>query len=434
MPRVDPRVLLASLTPPIRQVVDAFLARTRAAGVPVYAVGGPVRDLLLKREIRDLDLLVEAEHADGTERILRDLPVEGCQFTRHARFRTFVVQHRGETLDIAVARAETYAHPGALPQVTPGSLREDLARRDFRVNALAVPLAPPEGVERVSVEAVPGALSDLREGHLEILHDRSFHDDPTRALRAARLAPRLGFKLTASARTGLTAAVRDGAFGGVSGERFRREFEKAFSDAPLGLDPAAALRLLSEWHVLAALEPGLALPRAVVAPIRRLGRSLAQPPWELRRHRPWVPGLSLWLAELPPALRRRVIARLKVTGATATSILGFPKTRDHFLRRLPRLRGRGAVDRAVRDLSEEQLLALHAASQPAGRRRLHRWAQEDRQRRSPITGTDLQKLGLEGVAIGRVLLAVREAYLDRRVETREDALTLARELARRTRP
>jgi tRNA nucleotidyltransferase (CCA-adding enzyme) len=397
----------------------------------LYAVGGPVRDLWLRRPVRDLDLLVEPEQAAAVERIVRRLAGGELRVVKHERFGTFELRGPEVELDIAIARRETYAHPGALPSIEPATLAEDLERRDFRVNALALPLCGREDSSSAQVEAVAGALGDLREKRLVVLHGRSFHDDPTRALRAARLCPRLGFKLERGSRSALSDAMRDGAFGGVSGDRFRREFEKLFSDSTLGLNPAAALRLLADWHVLGALEPGLELPQQVMTPMRRLGRSIENPPWRFARHRPWVAGLALWLAELSPTLRTRTLDRLSVRGETAKRIAGFRKLRDRAVRQVSRSRGRGAVDAALSELDEEEVIALHAFAEPALRRRIVRWAGEDRSRRPSVTGADLIELGLEGPAVGRVLARVRAAYLDGGLANREESLALARELARR---
>jgi tRNA nucleotidyltransferase/poly(A) polymerase len=250
-------------------------------------------------------------------------------------------------------------------------------------------------------------------------------------LRAARLAPRLGFTLSRDSRTSLRDALRDGAFGRVSGDRLRREFVKIFNDAALGLDPARALRLLSEWHVLAALEPGLELDPAAVAPLRRLGRSIASPPWRHGRWRPWVAGLSLWLAPLAPNLRRRTLRRLSLRGETAKRVGAFAASCDSWVGAVERARGRGAVDAVLRQLDEEDLHALHATVAPAVRRRIVRFASEDRSRRLPINGDDLVSAGLEGPAIGRALARIRIAYLDGTVGDRNEALALAREFRRR---
>jgi tRNA nucleotidyltransferase/poly(A) polymerase len=335
------------------------------------------------------------------------------------------------TVDLACARREVYAHPGALPSVEPGTLEEDLARRDFSVNAFALMLAP-AGEGALELRAVDGAVQDLEARRLRVLHERSFHDDPTRALRAARLSARLGFHLARPTLAVLRDALRDGVFGSVSGERLRREIEKLFDEATRGVDPSQALRRLESWHVLAALEPGLVLPRECLTSLRRLGRGLAQqPPWPLHRLRPWASGLSLWLAPLAPALRRRALRRLAIRGETAGRIADFPRRRRGWLRQLETARGRGAVDAVLSELDETELLALHASAPPLLRRRIVRYAAEDRGRRSPVTGADLVAAGLGGPAVGRALGRVRAAWLDGEVANREEALALARELGRR---
>jgi tRNA nucleotidyltransferase (CCA-adding enzyme) len=395
----------------------------------VHLVGGPVRDWLLGRSLRDADLVVE--EPGGAEEIAAALASESLRVTRHDRFGTAVLVAQAASLDLATARRERYAHPGALPEVEPGSLEEDLLRRDFAANALALPLSAKARAGHAGIVDPAHGLRDLGRRALRVLHRRSFHDDPTRALRAARLAPRLGFALTRGSRNALRAALREGAFGRVSGERLRRELVKLFDEAALGLDPAQALRLLAEWHVLGALEPGLGLERQAVAPLRRLGRSVASPPWPGRGYRPWAAGLALWLAPLAPALRRRALARFAVHGEVAARVAGFPRARDQWLRALARARGRGALDALLAPIDEDRLAALFASADPALRRRIERWAREDRGRRSPLGGAELVELGFSGPAVGRALARIRAAYLDRRVADRGEALALARELRRR---
>ena len=438
-------VVFDALPEESRSWLRDFVVRAGRAGVEIYLVGGPVRDLALGKGIRDVDLLVESTDSKKLESLLRQLQGDALKVVSHERFGTWVLSTAAFSVDIATTRRETYATAGALPEVEPAGLREDLERRDFRVNALALPLHSEQpagsGVKgagpgkrravRVEVVAPESALGDLTAKRLDVLHDRSFHDDPTRALRAARLAPRLGFQLSRASKTALRAALRDGAFGRVSGDRLRREFEKLFSDSVLGLDPASALKHLGSWHVLGALEPGLDFPREVVAPLRRLGRSLLRPSWRIVRHRPWVAGLALWLAPLPPAMRRRTLARLSVRGGTKQRIVDFPKRRDAILKKLEKTRGRGGVDALLGDFDEEMLLALHASANPSIRRRIVRWAAEDRVRRTPIAGSELIELGLEGPAVGRALSRVRVAWLDSTIKSRQEALAMARELAHR---
>jgi tRNA nucleotidyltransferase (CCA-adding enzyme) len=315
--------------------------------------------------------------------------------------------------------------------VEPGSLEDDLRRRDFSVNALAIPLDAGSGRTALPIEDPCGGVADLGEMNLRVLHSRSFHDDPTRILRAARLAPRLGFKLPRATRSALRDALRDGALGAVSGDRLRREFEKLFADASLGLDPSLALRNLGQWHVLGALEPGFEWPKVAAAPVRRLGRTIAEPQWRQNRNRPWVSGLALCLAPLRPALRRRVLQRFAVRGEAADRIANFGRERNRLLAALAKARGRGAVDGLLGGIHEETLLALFASAQPLVRGRVLRWAAEDRGRRAPLSGEDLVAMGLEGPSVGKVLARIRVAHLDGAIANREEAAALAVEWIRR---
>jgi tRNA nucleotidyltransferase (CCA-adding enzyme) len=417
-----------ALNPDTAALLDSVLGAAESRGLAVYAIGGPVRDLLLGKAIHDVDLLLET--GDAVSLATLAAPPD-ARVMRHDRFGTVRLQFGSATVDLSAARRETYAHVGALPRVEPGSLEEDLARRDFTVNALALPLSSHARREHSGIVDLADGIADLTGGHLRILHPRSFHDDPTRVLRAARLVPRLGLSLTRGSRTALRDALRDGVFGRVSGDRLRRELVKIFDDARLGLDPSGVLRLLSNWHVLGALEPGLELPRAAVVPLRRLGRAIASPPWRSARWRSWVSGLSIWLAPASPALRRRTLQRFSVRGEVAQAISRFPKASGGWLNALPRARGRGAVDAALDPLSEEEIYALYSIAESKLRGRIARYAIEDRMRRVPISGEDLLKIGLEGPAVGRVLKRVRIAYLDGALKNRDEAIALAREIARR---
>ncbi|HEX5225392.1 MAG TPA: hypothetical protein VFW29_09695, partial [Solirubrobacteraceae bacterium] len=223
----------------------------------VALVGGAVRDLLLGHWPRELDVTVAGD-APGLARALAASlspserayghPVEP---TLHDRFGTASVAWDYGRIDVAERRSETYPAPGALPDVGPGSFEDDLARRDFTVNAIALPLAGPDRGELRSVE---GALEDLRAGTLRVLHERSFIDDPTRVLRLARYAARLRFEIEPHTRALARAAVETGALDTVSGGRIGAELWLAVRE-PDGL---AALCALDALGVLAAL--GLSSP------------------------------------------------------------------------------------------------------------------------------------------------------------------------------
>lgn len=191
----------------------------------IWLVGGAVRDLMAGGVPRELDVLVEAD--------LKEVAAALGEPVFHERFGTATVVGDGFVIDLAEPRKESYPAPGALPDVRPASVQEDLARRDFTVNAIAV--AIPDG----EVASDPRALDDLRAGVLRVLHDDSFTDDPTRVWRMARYAARLGFRpdeLTA----GLAAQAGPGE---TSGERIGSELRLVLAEE----DPCAALEALAEY-------------------------------------------------------------------------------------------------------------------------------------------------------------------------------------------
>jgi len=429
-----PSEILRALPPASAPLARALVEAADARGWRLFLVGGPVRDFLLGRAVRDVDLVVEGEGAEAASELVRAAAPPGARVASHGRFGTVALEAEGGAVDVATARRETYAHDGALPRVEPGAVEEDLRRRDFTVNALAMPLSKAARAGGAEIADPDDGLGDLRARRLRVLHARSFHDDPTRALRAARLAPRLGFSPTRGSRAALRDALRDGAFGRVSGDRLRRELVKLFEDGAQGLDPARALRLLDDWHVLPALEPGLALPRDALSPLRRIGRAARQSPWPGADARLWVSGFCVWLAPQRPGLRRRALRRFSLRGEWAARIADFPALCQAKLPALARARGRGAIDALLADVENERLLALFAQAPVPVRRRIVRYAAQDRPRRSPVTGDDLVALGFHGPAVGRALARIRAAHLDGKVRTQADALALAQELLRERPP
>lgn len=421
----------AALPAATGELLTRVARRAARRGDALELVGGPVRDLLLGRPLNDVDLRVQGDARALAEAVAGGRGGGELEVIAHDRFGTVRLASPDAGLDLATCRQETYAQPGALPTVEAGSALEDAQRRDFSVNALACPLDVGSPDAAQPILDPQGGLEDLAAKRLRILHARSFHDDPTRAWRAARFAVRLGFTLDRGSRNALRNALRDGAFGAVSGERFRRELQLAFDEAQQGIHVGRILRLLSDWHVLAALEPGLSLPRDRMIPLRRLSKAIAEPEWPAPRWRGWIAGLSIWLAPLPAAQRRRTLDRFSIRGEQAARIVRFGRDAERTLRTLARARGRGAVDAVLVDLPEETVQGLYALADVPVRRRILRWGAEDRRRRAPVTGDELVALGLSGRDVGRALERIRAGFLDGEIANREEALALAEELARR---
>jgi tRNA nucleotidyltransferase/poly(A) polymerase len=417
-----------ALPPELARRVDALAQAGDRLGLGVALVGGPVRDLLLGRKGVDVDLIVEprAGAEDEPARRLAEAVLEaGEAIVAHARFGTVTLAGPAGAIDLAVARAERYPAPGALPVVSPGTLEQDLARRDFGVNAMAIPLNAAARTGRGALVDPLGGRADLAARRLRVLHARSFHDDPTRAFRAARFAARLGFRLDGGSRRALAAALAAGAFGAVSGERFRAELAKLFAER----DPGRALAGLERWGVLAGLSRGLALAPEARRALSRLGPLLATGLADGAADA-LETGLCVWLAPLAPAVRRRALERLALRGRPAERVQGFPALARRAGRGLLRARSRGAADAVLRELGREELLALAAGADAANRRRILRHAREDRVLRLPVDGSDLVALGLAGPALGRMLAAIRRACLDGEVRDRTQALVFAQQRLR----
>ena len=247
----------------------SLLERLDPGGPPVHLVGGAVRDLLLERTPPELDLVVEGEVAPVAARL-------GNEILSHDRFGTATVTVDGRTFDVARARRETYARPGALPDVEPAALSEDLTRRDFTVNTGAVALTGPE---RGTFVSDPRLRADLDTRVLRVLHDASFVDDPTRLLRLARYAGRLGFTVEPQTRALVDAAVATSALSTVTGPRIGTEL-RLLSREP---DPLSALAALSALHEL-GLDTPLGLDGDAPT-IERARRALALLPPDERSDR-----------------------------------------------------------------------------------------------------------------------------------------------------
>jgi tRNA nucleotidyltransferase (CCA-adding enzyme) len=286
--KIEPRRLAERLAalPGIERLREA------ATQIPAYLVGGAVRDLLLGRERADIDIAIEGKVGEMASRL-------GGEVRAHERFGTAAVRLEGLEVDLASTRTETYAHPGALPEVRPASLAEDLARRDFTVNAMAVPLVgDPELIDPHR------GIEDLQRGELRVLHPRSFEDDPTRAVRAARYAARYGFALERSTAELILKAD----LSTVSSDRVEAELRR------LAAEPKArrGFELMGEWGLLesgpeildlvaavgelTAAEPWLQVaPRADAVLAAALGHGL-QEARELARAEPDRPSQAVELA------------------------------------------------------------------------------------------------------------------------------------------
>ena len=244
-----------------RFALDRIAQIADDSGFKSYLVGGPVRDRMLGSPSSDIDIAVVGDAVTVAEKL--SAIIDG-RLTVHQKFGTATVAAASITIDLVTARSETYRAPGALPDVEPGDIEADLARRDFTINAMAMPL---QGSADEMVDP-HGGRADLTAGLIRVLHPGSFRDDPTRILRAVRYAARLGFIIEPETARFMAEALAAKALSTITGDRLRHELERIFQEP----NPQRSLRLADERGVLSAIHSNLTashLPDAmdVVAPL-----------------------------------------------------------------------------------------------------------------------------------------------------------------------
>lgn len=378
---------------------------------PAYLVGGAPRDLVRGAAALDLDVAIEGDGVAAAQELAHRL---GGHTARHERFGTATVEADRLVVDVASTRTEVYDHPGALPRVKWASLREDLARRDFSVNAMAIGL---KGDELGRLHDPLGGLADLGEGLIRVLHEASFRDDPTRLLRAVRYGARLDFALEFETERLALDAVADGAMLTVSGARVRDELLLMLAET----DPAGPVARARALGLDRALHPELDADPELVAGAAlgametgadRLAAALAA----LVSSDPL--SLAVWLDRLQVArpLRDRTVAAARSAPGIARSLGLRDERRPSELARL--LSGASPEALAL-------ALALGAPPSP-----IQDWVNRLRHVRLEITGDDLLREGVpSSPAVGRALEAALARKLDGEIAGREQELAVALEAA-----
>jgi len=397
-------------------------------GDEVFLVGGSVRDLLLDIDDMDMDLVVVG---DGMAFAHAYVSRYGGKVVCYHRFATaLMVLPGGIKLDIVSARWEHYRHPGALPAVEPGALVHDLYRRDFTINGLAIQLS---GKQYGRLVDPFEGRRDLRRGVIEVMHNLSFVDDPTRIIRAVRFEGRYGFRMSLRTRHLLQQAAGAHMLERISGQRLREELLILLREP----DPLPAIRRLGRLGIVESLQADLRLTPDRIDLLRRTRRYLSR--WRERWPDEEVSGwLTYLLGLLSPlsvveadrlsdrlALQRRAVEALRLAhrfGAEVIKALSVS-------RRPPD----SVLYQILHRFPSEVLIALMARS---GRRsvssRIVRYRARLRDVRTDISGEDLKRMGLPpGTAYGHILDGVLMAKLDGRVTGRRQQLAMARRLAGR---
>jgi tRNA nucleotidyltransferase (CCA-adding enzyme) len=385
----------------------------------VYLVGGAVRDVLMGEPNFDVDIAVEGDGIAFGAALARAL---GGRVVPHEKFGTAIVLHgEGGRVDVATARTEFYDYPGALPTVEQASIRQDLYRRDFTINAMAVSL---KGEDFGRLVDYFGGHRDLADGVVRVLHNLSFIDDPTRIFRAIRYETRYGFHMDGHTLSLANACVEMELVGELSSARLRDELQALLSEERV----ADSVRRMAELGIDRAIHPHLAADEESVRLIEELD--------ELRaRYTPDAPAWRVRLAALARRLGSTEVLewgeRLKLRRRDAEQIADAVTVG-------PRLRELAAATKEPAELwarvgphdPDGALFAL-AGAKGRARKRLERYFEELRQVRLEISGGDLAQLGLgESPRVGAVLEELLRRKLNGELDGRTAEIAAAKELLR----
>ena len=377
----------------------------------LYLVGGVVRDLLLERRNLDLDLVIEGDAIKLAQEIAGE---QSAKVTSHPRFGTAKLRWSNRSVDVATARAETYAKPGALPFVKPGTINDDLSRRDFTINAIAIELNPRRFGDIIDPHV---GRQDIDAKIVRVLHEKSFIDDATRIWRALRYEQRLDFHLELATLELLKQCTAW--LGTVSGDRIRHELELVLKEEL----PEKVLRRADELGVLDRIHPSLKCDDWLTETF-----SLAR-----ERCRPdALPHPQLYLALLCYRLTLKETEKL-------ISYLRLPKATVQVLRETIAIKGK-ISELSVHGLAPSQIYelihsygmtALMANSLAAGSEttaeHIELFLNVLRHVNPALSGEDLLKLGVpKGPKIKETLQRLREARLDGKAASRKAEVAMVK--------
>ncbi len=410
-PIVKRRLLLDSLPAAARPAVGRLIEHCDTAQTPLHAVGGTIRDVLLGRPISDVDLAVEGDAIDAVYGAFPD-----ARITCHTRFRTATLRTGGTRIDVVTARSETYARAGALPKVSPAGITDDMRRRDFSVNAIALRL---DG-EPVLIDLC-GGIEDLRARRIRVLNDASFRDDATRMFRAFRYAARLRFDIEPHTR----ALIDDGIqhIASIGGERLRRELELLLADEP----PGDALVACGAAGALGAIYAALSWSSSSsVAYLHSEIRAMLRDP----EVTPF--GFALLAGDVMPGDADAIVSRLRLKRDESAAVHGIAAVRPHVktLHR-PQAKPSGVV--LLLERYSTAAVAAFVANNLgtiAGQVAL-RYLQEWRNVKPILSGRELEDMGVPtGPQIARGLQLLRAAKLDGWAHDRDDERALVLRFAK----
>jgi tRNA nucleotidyltransferase (CCA-adding enzyme) len=399
-------------------LLEEMGATAEEMGMHAYAVGGFVRDLILRRPNLDVDVVVEGDGINFAQVLAART---GARVRHHDKFGTAVlIFPDGFKVDVATARLEYYQHPGALPTVESSSLKLDLYRRDFSINTMAIELNP------VSFGTLVDHFfgqRDLKDQRIRVLHNLSFVEDPTRALRALRFEARFGFKLGKHTERLLANTVKEGFLDRVAGRRVFTELKHILQE----VNPVRIIGRMAEFGLLSAVYPGFVDSKKTMSVLGEIGQVIS---WyrlsylkkEVENWRIYLLGL---LHEMPDFHLDGFNEKLELGPKLFEWIVTSRKRIKHVRKSLGWARARKPYEiyKALEGMDTEAVLYLMAISPERVRKKVSLYLMVLKDTRIELTGKDLIRMGYEpGPLFKEILESLLKARLNQEVKSLEDEM------------
>ncbi|MDD5224454.1 MAG: hypothetical protein PHE84_10720 [bacterium] len=424
------RRLERELPPPLARAIPALGRAGEKLGLRVFLVGGFVRDLLLRRKNLDIDIAVEGR--EGAVRLAREFSRrEKILVQGYPRFGTATLHLPGNhRIDLATTRKETYPAPAALPRVRPGNIHEDLYRRDFTVNSLALCLHLSEFGKMLDPY---GGFPDLERRRLRVLHPRSFSDDPTRIFRALRFEQRLGFRLTPDNLLLIRKTLAENTIARLSGTRLLAEIR--FSLSLPGTALTALLTRMDKLGVLAGIDPALKFDPETARVTRHLQKSLH---WFMETggignfpgFEPWMANLIALTANLPDKKLEHFALRLAPSAKLRKKII-WDRARGKMVRERLEIDARiekSLIFSLLHQFPPEAILFLEAQTgKETARQALRLFLGGGTFAKPETGGHDLKQLGITpGPVYQEILARLRDLKMNGETRTKKQELEWVR--------
>ena len=397
-------------------LIEFIGGQAERLGMKAYLVGGLVRDLMLKRESLDLDIVVEGSTVALAQAVAES---KNGRATFFPAFKTAtVIFSNGIAIDFATARRETYKTSGALPEVFEGTIQDDLLRRDFTINAMAVAINP--GQLGMLLDDF-GGLKDLKEKKIRVLHDKSFLDDPTRILRALRFVERLTFQVEAATLRQLKQAISRRAIDRVKPPRWFQEFRKILNED----NAADCIRQLTAWGAMGFVAKPF---KCDVKLLKRIQKAVSSGSGAVDGSLVYVMALVERLSEKK---KEALLQSWSLTRQEVKKILSVTAHKK-ILKALSSSRlANSQIYRTLEGLSPEALLFLScAASNRSSQKAIKIYQEKLSAVRLEISGEDIKNLGInEGKQVKVILDKVLNRKIDGQCNSRREELEHAQRLS-----